>query len=296
MGPYAAERCHISSIVGNYKPIGPKAKISSNLLVCRFKFLLFSNSSQFMDVDNGTNGTVRHDGNSEEGICRYSLRFPARYLARYRRIGDSDGVDDAANSEQDDGIADADDHDNESSFVGNEAALHALTAEILQYVDELCASHNGEGIYIWQREPFSLHPADSATSKYSPKSKTDVAIARLEGSTRTGESVEDEWWIVYLLLEISKKWPDVAIDIHDSDGQFLLIEAADVLPSWITPENAANRVWQSVKPTIGSHTLTCVYSGLDPEWKHTSRAFAVFYQLSRCHTFAQRYVRSNHYR
>ncbi|CAK5280077.1 unnamed protein product, partial [Mycena citricolor] len=28
-----------------------------------------------------------------------------------------------------------------------------------------------------------------------------------------------------------------------SDGEFLLIEAADALPAWITPTNAENRVW-----------------------------------------------------
>lgn len=30
--------------------------------------------------------------------------------------------------------------------------------------------------------------------------------------------------------------------IQDSDGEFLLIEAADQLPKWVTPENASNRV------------------------------------------------------
>ena len=30
--------------------------------------------------------------------------------------------------------------------------------------------------------------------------------------------------------------------VYDADGQFLLIEAADALPSWITPEKVENRV------------------------------------------------------
>ena len=30
--------------------------------------------------------------------------------------------------------------------------------------------------------------------------------------------------------------------VFDADGEFLLIEAADVLPAWVTPENATNRV------------------------------------------------------
>ncbi|KAF8311241.1 SGT1-domain-containing protein [Clavulina sp. PMI_390] len=34
----------------------------------------------------------------------------------------------------------------------------------------------------------------------------------------------------------------------DSDGEFLLIEAAEVLPAWVSPSNAENRVW-----LFGSH-------------------------------------------
>ena len=34
--------------------------------------------------------------------------------------------------------------------------------------------------------------------------------------------------------------------VYDADGQFLLIEAADALPSWITPENVENRVGPSL--------------------------------------------------
>ena len=30
--------------------------------------------------------------------------------------------------------------------------------------------------------------------------------------------------------------------VSDSDGEFLLVEAAEVLPSWVTPFNAENRV------------------------------------------------------
>lgn len=30
--------------------------------------------------------------------------------------------------------------------------------------------------------------------------------------------------------------------VNDTDGEFLLIEAAEHLPSWVTPSNAYNRV------------------------------------------------------
>jgi hypothetical protein len=34
------------------------------------------------------------------------------------------------------------------------------------------------------------------------------------------------------------------LSIRDTDGEFLLIEAANELPPWVSPENAENRVSQ----------------------------------------------------
>ena len=66
----------------------------------------------------------------------------------------------------------------------------------------------------------------------------------MKGKTQFGDSIDDEWFIVYILYEISKNYGSkIGICIHDSDGQFLLIEAADHLPMWIGPENSNNRVW-----------------------------------------------------
>ena len=66
----------------------------------------------------------------------------------------------------------------------------------------------------------------------------------MRGRTQFGDSIDDEWFIVYILYEISKKYGSkIGICVHDSDGQFLLIEAADHLPMWIGPENSDNRVW-----------------------------------------------------
>ena len=67
-------------------------------------------------------------------------------------------------------------------------------------------------------------------------------IWSLNGRTNYGDSVEDEWLIVYILLEISKKHADLWIRVFDTDGEFLLIEAANVLPRWLKPEISENRV------------------------------------------------------
>lgn len=84
--------------------------------------------------------------------------------------------------------------------------------------------------YIWQRDPFTLTVSESNTPY-------------LEGLTCFGDSIADEWAIVYLLREISKQFEDTWIRIVDDDGQFLLIEAANVLPNWLDPEVAGHRLW-----------------------------------------------------
>ena len=78
--------------------------------------------------------------------------------------------------------------------------------------------------------PLGVH-AESATG-----------LDSLCGRMSYGDSVEDEWTVVYVLRELSKHHADVWIQVVDTDGEFLLIEAADVLPQWLTPENSENRV------------------------------------------------------
>ena len=65
----------------------------------------------------------------------------------------------------------------------------------------------------------------------------------LRGRTEYGDSVEDEWVVVWLLRELTKKFKDLWVKIVDGDGEFLLIEAAGTLPRWLEPEVAENRVW-----------------------------------------------------
>lgn len=65
----------------------------------------------------------------------------------------------------------------------------------------------------------------------------------LEGRTSYGDCVEDEWFIVYMLREVTKLFPGAWARICDADGEFLLIEGANLVPSWLSPEVDANRVW-----------------------------------------------------
>ncbi|KAL6252364.1 hypothetical protein RBB50_000082 [Rhinocladiella similis] len=85
--------------------------------------------------------------------------------------------------------------------------------------------------YIWQRQGFSLE-----------LNKED-GLSLLRGRTEYGDSVEDEWVVVWLLRELTRKFSDLWVKVTDNDGEFLLIEASGTLPAWLEPEVAENRVW-----------------------------------------------------
>ena len=85
--------------------------------------------------------------------------------------------------------------------------------------------------FIWQRQGFNLSLESDGRRSY------------LRGRTNFGDSTDEEWTIVYILRELSRKFPDVWIRAFDNDGEFLLIEAAKALPLWLNPELAEFRVW-----------------------------------------------------
>lgn len=73
----------------------------------------------------------------------------------------------------------------------------------------------------------------------------------LRGRTNFGDSIEDEWVIVFILRELTTRHKDIWARVVDSDGEFLLVEAAGTLPAWLEPEVADNRVISTL-PTIAS--------------------------------------------
>ncbi|KAJ4551483.1 hypothetical protein HRR88_003288 [Exophiala dermatitidis] len=102
--------------------------------------------------------------------------------------------------------------------------------------------------YIWQRQGFSL------------EINKEDGLSFLRGRTEYGDSVEDEWVIVWLLRELTRKFPDLWVKVTETDGEFLLIEASGTLPSWLEPDVAENRVWinngqlKIIKPASGSRS------------------------------------------
>lgn len=105
--------------------------------------------------------------------------------------------------------------------------------------------------YIWQRQGFSLELNKEDGEVCSVFKRTDgnelthlhPGLSVLRGRTEYGDSVEDEWVVVWLLRELTRKSSDLWVKVTDNDGEFLLIEASGTLPAWLEPEVAENRVW-----------------------------------------------------
>ncbi|WFD21276.1 hypothetical protein MCAP1_003537 [Malassezia caprae] len=111
--------------------------------------------------------------------------------------------------------------------------LGALAAVVQRFLDTHCNAPppHGVGGYIWDREVPMLHADDD-----------DDHVLLLD--MRVQGCVDDEWFLVYLLRELSRTLA-LCISVEDEDGEFLLIEAADELPKWVRPDNAARRVWMA---------------------------------------------------
>lgn len=72
---------------------------------------------------------------------------------------------------------------------------------------------------------------------------TEGVPAHIAGHLCYGDSVVDEWFLVFLLQAITEQFPELVAQVWDHDGEFLLIEAACVLPDWLEPETSGNRVF-----------------------------------------------------
>jgi hypothetical protein len=70
----------------------------------------------------------------------------------------------------------------------DKVSVLTLATVLKSHVDELLPG------FLWHRDPFEL------------KVVSDTDRWLLEGTVRVGDCVDDEWCVVWLLREISKKW------------------------------------------------------------------------------------------
>lgn len=96
--------------------------------------------------------------------------------------------------------------------------------------------------YIWQKDVFCLHVCRTERGRGAESGRT-AHEQYLWGQVRFEDNIDDEWFLVWLLREISARFGNLAVKVWDDDGEFLLIEAAYALPRWLSPEIADNRLW-----------------------------------------------------
>ncbi|KAG7396067.1 hypothetical protein PHYBOEH_002813 [Phytophthora boehmeriae] len=88
--------------------------------------------------------------------------------------------------------------------------------------------------FLWHKHRFHLE-VKSTRSKAGPY--------YLSGRTAVGDAIQDEWVIAHLTFQLTKQFPGVIARLADTDGEFLLIESAEALPEWVTPEASDRRVF-----------------------------------------------------
>ncbi|RLN68560.1 hypothetical protein BBJ29_005529 [Phytophthora kernoviae] len=91
--------------------------------------------------------------------------------------------------------------------------------------------------FLWHKHRFhlSVSKRKSTTTKVGPY--------YLSGRTAVGDAIQDEWVVAKLIFQLTKRFPGVIARLADTDGEFLLIESAEALPDWVTPEDSDHRVF-----------------------------------------------------
>jgi len=133
----------------------------------------------------------------------------------------------------DDGASDGGEDDEEAVTVKcyldddwgarSDREVHALLEAMNERLRTLSST------YIWFVEPLQLSYAGRVGTTSS--SSSGAGVPSFCSTLRIGDSVEDEWFVVHLALQLSTVFP-ASFRVTDNDGEFLLIEAADDLPDW----------------------------------------------------------------
>ncbi|XP_039451271.1 protein ecdysoneless [Culex pipiens pallens] len=129
-------------------------------------------------------------------------------------------------------------------------SLGALLAEVNKLAKEFCQR------YIWHRDGFKVVARkggdrqrrlliEASGQDGDGGLEADAPLpSHLYGISHYGDNIQDEWFIVALLFHLTRRIPGLVARAVDSDGEFLLIEAAEHLPRWAAnPERAEGRVF-----------------------------------------------------
>ncbi|XP_050300653.1 protein ecdysoneless [Anthonomus grandis grandis] len=124
----------------------------------------------------------------------------------------------------------------------DEKEQEALLETVLSKANRVIEKYTQD--YLWHKDPIQFVSRTSLSNfLIHNEGRQENQPPHLYGVSHYGDNIEDEWFIVFLLQEITKEIPGVIARVYDSDGEFLLIEAADYLPGWASPETCENRVF-----------------------------------------------------
>lgn len=125
-----------------------------------------------------------------------------------------------------------------------ETQLEEVRAEVNKLAKDYCRR------YIWHRDGFKVTVRkggrvqrlllEASDRQEEPEAELPP---HLYGITHYGDNVQDEWFIVSLLFHLTRRIHGLLARVVDSDGEFLLIEAAEHLPRWANPERCEGRVF-----------------------------------------------------
>lgn len=107
----------------------------------------------------------------------------------------------------------------------SEGDLATLCKQCLQIAESYTRN------YIWQKDGFKLRQAPLHLQPWLKAAEPSSSQERcLWGETSFGDNIEDEWLIAWILLQMTRQNDKISARVWDTDGEFLLIEAAYALP------------------------------------------------------------------
>ncbi|XP_029053977.1 protein ecdysoneless [Osmia bicornis bicornis] len=103
--------------------------------------------------------------------------------------------------------------------------------------------------YIWHSDELTFHPRTKQALllekliESSSVSEECNILPHIYVCLHFDEDISDEWFTVFLIFKLTQTFNGLIAKVTDSDGEFLLIEAANALPSWANPETCENCVF-----------------------------------------------------
>ncbi|KAK8795516.1 hypothetical protein WA158_000173 [Blastocystis sp. Blastoise] len=113
--------------------------------------------------------------------------------------------------------------------------LKAIKCLVNEYIRDLSKD------YLWFYEDLHFICLDTFKNPIRNNENSDLKNPFLYAEITFDESIDDEWFCVFLMKSITKEFPYLIGTIEDIDGNFILIEASQYIPEWLTPDTSKNR-------------------------------------------------------